>query len=74
MGADDRSASLQQILAGFDLDAVDTGVDHGLNDLLVDVTDCGETDLAQGRQLSARADRPDDVTRLVGALISGFPG
>ena len=49
MSAYDCGASLQEVLAGLDLDTVGARVNHGLDDLLVDIADGGETNLAKGR-------------------------
>lgn len=70
MSAYDCGASLQEVLAGLDLDAVGARVNHGLDDLLVDIADGGETNLTKGRQLGSRTDRSNDVTRLVRTLVS----
>ena len=74
-GSDDRRLGLQQVLAGLDDQRVGPAAQQAGGVGLVGVAERGERDVAQGRQLRARAHRAEDPARPApGRLVSRLPG
>ena len=76
LGADDGRLGLQQVLGGLDEDGVDPADGHAGDLLVIGVAESGVGDVAERRQLGARADRADHPAGPLGRRprVRGLPG